>query len=359
MSYLAQKIALVAAFAASVVESQPVSLSGRVLDVNGRGLSNVSVVLTGIHGLATTTQSDGAWSLARTDEVRPIVRSEEIRAFSLRVTDGRIGYLRGDRNPAGRIEGSAHEPVAAIRSAASLSIGVPDTLVYSRFGVVFLKDTITLLQQSGIVRTWDSTWNPRIVYGWLTDERDGQVYRTTTIGSQVWMAQNLNFKSDRAHCYQDSAANCSVYGALYSWSAALGLDDSCDTSSCSAGISSPMRGICPAGWHVPDRFEWIRLIDTTLDSNRVDTVLLSRSGWKQNWGTDSLGFRALPAGFDGGGVFADRGFDLNFWSSTEEAPAYAHMRTILQGMSSLKTDNTLYKGAGFSVRCLLDGGVAE
>ena len=106
--------------------------------------------------------------------------------------------------------------------------------------------------------------------GEILKDIDGNIYATTTIGSQVWMAENLRvtkyndgstipliptrlywgsltvgayswYKNDSASCAHD-------YGALYNWNAV-------NTGK-----------LCPCGWHVPDREDWKYLIFINLDS---------------------------------------------------------------------------------------------
>ena len=180
-------------------------------------------------------------------------------------------------------------------------------------------------------------------YGTLTDDRDGQTYKTVKIGEQWWMAENLNYRyiqqtaeeDSSSYCCNDDPANCAKYGRLYLWSAAM--------------------VVCPEGWHLPDSTEWNALFDAIGGIETAETMLKSTEGWKNNGnGSDPYFFSALPAGYrDSDGNFYYEGDDAYFWSSTEGNSNYAYSMNLYYDNDNSGLDDDL-KHFGFSVRCLMD-----
>jgi uncharacterized protein (TIGR02145 family) len=173
-----------------------------------------------------------------------------------------------------------------------------------------------------------------IVKGVLRDTRDQTEYETVKIGSQWWMAKNLDYSTGSSSCYDNDAANCKKYGRLYDWDAA--------------------RSACPEGWHLPTEAEWDVLAQTVGGANVASKMLKSKSGWKSKGnGVDAFGFSALPAGRRyPDGSFAWVGNAAFFWSSTENDAKDAWGRFLDAGDEALRRhSNETY---GFSVRCLKD-----
>ena len=156
-------------------------------------------------------------------------------------------------------------------------------------------------------------FNPAINYGTMTDPRDGQTYKTTTIGSQVWMAENLNYVTVGgvaddgvgSQCVLNSPHYCNISGRIYSWDAA--------------------KNVCPEGWRLPSRDDFELLLSTVSDNvfyyqgddgtvdiedndaEKLKSQVVALWSWSWN-GTDDYGFSAIPDYGQLGGT--------TFWSSS-------------------------------------------
>ena len=155
-----------------------------------------------------------------------------------------------------------------------------------------------------------------------------RIYKTVAIGTQTWMAENLNYEASGSKCYENNSGNCAKYGRLYDWNTAM--------------------KVCPSGWHLPTDDEWTKLVNTV--GEPVGTKLKSRSGWN---GTDFYGFSALPGGIGfGSGSFDGASEFGSWWNATEYNANSAWCRNMNSG-----DDNVRYylgKSNLFSVRCIKD-----
>lgn len=198
--------------------------------------------------------------------------------------------------------------------------------------------------------------------GSITDTRDGQTYKTVSIGTQTWMAQNLNYKTEsNSYCYNGEESNCSKYGRLYTWAAAMDSVGSWSANGKGCGYGKtcsptyPVRGVCPEGWHLPTQTEWNTLFTAVGGQSKAGKMLKSTSGWNSSGnGTDAYSFSALPAGGRGGnGHFNYEGNNAYFWSSTDDNSYYAYSMILYYNGDYAGLDDG-NEGYGFSVRCVKD-----
>jgi uncharacterized protein (TIGR02145 family) len=181
----------------------------------------------------------------------------------------------------------------------------------------------------------------------LTDIRDNKTYQTVQIGSQCWMASNLNYGSSLSggltqrdncapekFCYNDNPANCSSAGGLYQW------DEMMQYSNTPAA-----QGLCPPEWHVPTENDWNTLFNVFISSGFAGSPLKY---------TGYSGFNAYFDGVRFGNVswrFLD--FATFFWSSNAQGnnKAWAH------GMNEYNPSVSFYPASrsnAFPVRCIKD-----
>jgi uncharacterized protein (TIGR02145 family) len=181
----------------------------------------------------------------------------------------------------------------------------------------------------------------------LTDIRDGKTYPTVQIGSQCWMAANLNRGTqvvstlvqmdnctDEKYCFGNDPAKCSKYGGLYQWDEMMRYDDA------PAG-----QGICPPSWHIPTDNDWTTLCN-----------FYNGFGFAGKPLQDSVisGFRALTGGvfyLNSSWSFAD--FAVLFWTSTP----WGASKALSHGLNIYNFSVSLYPASranAFPIRCLKD-----
>ncbi|GBU26450.1 hypothetical protein R83H12_03147 [Fibrobacteria bacterium R8-3-H12] len=209
-----------------------------------------------------------------------------------------------------------------------------------------------------------------IAYKPFTDARDGKTYNSVEIGTQTWMAENLNYDAEGSKCYGNDENNCATYGRFYDWATAMALSASCNTSTCSL-TSTRYKGICPDGWHLPSEDEWRTLMryvspncDVISSCVNAGKLLKASNGWnsyyeKSGNGTDDYGFTALPGGDGSVQVsnvyFSGAGNEGNWWStrqgSSDAYSSYAYYWYIKYQFDLAYNNNTNKKNM-YNVRCV-------
>ena len=187
---------------------------------------------------------------------------------------------------------------------------------------------------------------------------DGNVYETITIGTQEWLKTNLKATkfndgtpipnvtlatewkglSTPAYCWYDNAtSNKEIFGGLYNWHT----------------VNSGK--LCPSGFHVPSRDEWITL-KTFLGNNGGGAMKSISALWDSpNQGaTNSSGFSALPGGMredNDAALFQYKGEQAVFWCSTQTGPGNADAFYLYADQTYLE-HYEYSKTLGASVRCI-------
>ena len=242
------------------------------------------------------------------------------------------------------------------------------------FSVRCVKDDGETAKSSSSVTPPSSSSATSVSTSTMTDTRDGQTYKTVSIGTQTWMAENLNYaytdvpynysgytSDSTSWCYSNAAANCTKYGRLYTWAAAMDSVGTWSANGKGCGYNKtcsptyPVRGVCPEGWHLPTQTEWKTLFTAVGGSSTAGKMLKSTSGWNSSGnGTDAYSFSALPAGYrDDDGYYDLEGLDADFWGSTEDYSNLAYKMNLEYG-DDYAYLGVNYKSRGFSVRCVKD-----
>jgi len=192
----------------------------------------------------------------------------------------------------------------------------------------------------------------------FTDWRDNQEYKGVVIGTQTWMARNLNYRNTVSNpndtvgfCYNNNASYCTQYGRMYNWNDAM--------------------VVCPEGWHLPNSAEWDVLVDYA-DAKRAGIKLKAKSGWRcyneyhalyvDGNGADNYGFAALSGG--SGSTIISGGRSIGYfnnntcysgywWSATEYDNDSAYCLNMSNYSDVVSTSNYGKRDLTY-VRCVKD-----
>jgi uncharacterized protein (TIGR02145 family) len=212
----------------------------------------------------------------------------------------------------------------------------------------------------------DSILNNSLTYGSISDI-DGNEYKTITIGSQNWMAQNLRTNNfSNGDPIQLMESNSDWANATTPGSTSLYNDNTYDSlvgKIYNFYTVSDIRNVCPTNWHVPTDAEWQILIDF-LGGNEFAGAFLKSEG-DQYWtpiefspfapGNNSTGFSALPAGTrDGLGFFWSDGTLVSYWSSTDFGGGEALVTFMDSGSDWAETQGLGGYTNGYAIRCVQD-----
>jgi uncharacterized protein (TIGR02145 family) len=217
--------------------------------------------------------------------------------------------------------------------------------------------------------TTSSQFNPNLTYGTMNDI-DGNIYKTITIGTQTWMAENLRTTRYRngvlvnnitdnikwlidttgAWCYYNNDPSKNIpYGKLYNWYAVYNANQ-----------------LCPTGWHIPSYEEW-EILTNYLGGNSIAGGKMKSTG-TQYWNspnegaTNSSGFSGLPGGYRwemnswDGGFFQRNGSESDWWGvrMSWDSIVYPTQHSLSSSTSYIYNFTSTKKQYGVNVRCLKD-----
>lgn len=201
--------------------------------------------------------------------------------------------------------------------------------------------------------------------GKLVDYRDGNEYGVAEINGYYWMTENLRYADSssmenlkgNSWCHEDDK-NCSRFGRLYSWTAAMDIDKKYISES-GSGVDAFVQGVCPPGWKLPTQTDWNFLsayVESFNGGEGSGTSLKSTESWNSSEAqnpTNRFGFNAKASGRrnNDGESFLRTGRIAVFWSSSEYDKGTAYGMQLSQDVNDIQQGN-FYKNHGLSVRCV-------
>lgn len=187
----------------------------------------------------------------------------------------------------------------------------------------------------------------------------GNKYNTVTIGTQVWMVENLmttKFNDGTSILAMPEDASFAATIPFYCWYENL------EVNKYRFGALYNSRAVasgklCPVGWHIPSDAEWTKLTNFVGGNNAGDFLKEAGPTWNDANANNYSGFSAVPGGSGTvGSIFVGGGFIGTWWSSTIDINhLYLYRRLVYD--SNLIDRSGFTRGPevnGLSVRCIKD-----
>ncbi|MBF0432875.1 MAG: T9SS type A sorting domain-containing protein [Fibrobacteria bacterium] len=313
-----------------------ISVKGNILSFSLNVDGRVSIDLFDMHGKLMSHVFSGAAKNGRNQLVLPSsTLSPGVYVLSARTVNNTYQhkFFFSGSYWAGNVKQNSDKNL--LQKAAA---GV-DSLIFSLHGKVCLKLELSAYEDSlaDIVLDLSSAFET------FTDERDGKIYKKVTIGTQTWMAENLNFvpvKDGESWCYGDDSTNCDTYGRLYNYYTVLSNKNGNGTD------------ICPTRWRAPTVDEWHALVAFVGGKDEAGGRLKSSSAWDADGSTDDFRFNWLPGGFRASaGGYSNEGSRSYLWLDVLPDAWGPYVRKGNNAVFENISDFTDY---GFSVRCIED-----
>jgi uncharacterized protein (TIGR02145 family) len=183
----------------------------------------------------------------------------------------------------------------------------------------------------------------QITPGTFTDLRDGRIYKTTTIGSYTWLAENLDYRVDSSFYYNNDSLNFKDFGRLYTWNAA--------------------QAAIPAGWHLPTEEE-LNFLSENLGGEYANCQMreIGNAHWTFNnsCANNYSGLTVLPGGeYDGSSdQYKYSGTNARLWEAQQTS---WNVDEVFFYFSNYNNGNCYYvyyyiipAGYMLSIRCVKD-----
>lgn len=334
-----------------------------------------NVIGTGYGNQVSFTTNPIVVPVLTTTEITSITQTSSVSGGTISTENGGYITTRGvcwSTVPDPTISDSKTSDGSDIGTYSSTLIGLTQNTTY------YVRAYATNIAGTGYGNTISFTtqdnpaiFNPNVNYGTVTDI-EGIVYKTISIGTQVWMAENLrtskynngdfigtttpatlNISEESTPkyqwAYQGKEGYIATYGRLYTWHTV-----------------TDVRKICPIGWHVSSNPEWGTMRDYVQAGINVfysPGGLLKEIGtthWQPPYdpsrfilSTNKTGFTALPGGWVYNGSFYGMGIIGIFWTRSEANTTYGIFWTMSNINDHLEVGSD-YKRRGHSIRCLKD-----